>query len=164
MEEIQNLTDKELAEQLRGYGANPGPILASTRSVYEKRLLKLREGVAAVDKLHKPRTKYTEVPDDEERSPPPKPRSPRVRKRVVKKVEEEPEEVDDVDNSAASDLTDNEPSQTSMTDSEPSSKSSGGVAMYVKVFILLIVLFFVYLVYINMEPSSGNRVPKIKGD
>lgn len=66
--------------------------------------------------------------------------------------------------SAASDLTDNEPSQTSMTDSEPSSKSSGGVAMYVKVFILLIVLFFVYLVYINMEPSSGNRVPKIKGD
>lgn len=27
MEEIQNLTDKELAEQLRGYGANPGPIL-----------------------------------------------------------------------------------------------------------------------------------------
>lgn len=164
MEEIQNLTDKELAEQLRGYGANPGPILASTRSVYEKRLLKLREGVAAVDKLHKPRTKYTEVPDDEERSPPPKPRSPRVRKRVVKKVEVEPEEVDDVDNSAASDLTDNEPSQTSMTDPEPSAKSSGGVAMYVKVFILLIVLFFVYLVYINMEPSSGNRVPKIKGD
>lgn len=32
---------------------------ASTRSVYEKRLLKLREGVAAVDKLHKPLTKYS---------------------------------------------------------------------------------------------------------
>lgn len=162
MEEIKNLTDKELAEELRELGASPGPILASTRSVYEKRLLKLRAGGATVEKVLKPRTKYTEVPDDEERSPPPKPRSPRLRKRVVKKVE--PEEVDEIDNSAASDLTDNEPSQTSMTDSEPSSKSSGGVAMYVKVFILLIVLFFVYLVYINMEPSSGNRVPKIKGN
>lgn len=27
MEEIQNLTDQELAEQLREHGANPGPIL-----------------------------------------------------------------------------------------------------------------------------------------
>lgn len=32
---------------------------ASTRSVYEKRLLKLRKGGAAVEKLHKPRTKYS---------------------------------------------------------------------------------------------------------
>lgn len=62
------------------------------------------------------------------------------------------------------DLTDNEFSQILMIDFESFFKSLGGVVMYVKVFIFLIVLFFVYLVYINMELSFGNRVLKIKGD
>lgn len=62
------------------------------------------------------------------------------------------------------DLTDNEFSQILMIDFESFVKSLGGVVMYVKVFIFLIVLFFVYLVYINMELSFGNRVLKIKGD
>lgn len=62
------------------------------------------------------------------------------------------------------DLTDNEFSQILMIDFEQFFKLLGGVVMYVKVFIFLIVLFFVYLVYINMELSFGNRVLKIKGD
>lgn len=62
------------------------------------------------------------------------------------------------------DLTDNEFSQILMIDFESFVKLLGGVVMYVKVFIFLIVLFFVYLVYINMELSFGNRVLKIKGD
>lgn len=62
------------------------------------------------------------------------------------------------------DLTDNEFSQILMIDFESFFKLLGGVVMYVKVFIFLIVLFFVYLVYINMELSFGNRVLKIKGD
>lgn len=62
------------------------------------------------------------------------------------------------------DLTDNEFSQILMIDFESFFTLLGGVVMYVKVFIFLIVLFFVYLVYINMELSFGNRVLKIKGD
>nr|XP_022302564.1 emerin homolog 1-like [Crassostrea virginica]XP_022302565.1 emerin homolog 1-like [Crassostrea virginica] len=163
MEYIQDLSDKDLAEELRSLGVHPGPIIASTRSVYEKKLMKLKSGggAAAKPRAH---TKYTEVPDDEEKSPPPKPRSPKVRRRVVKKPEPEPEEDDDMDNSGAYDLPDADESQSSVTDSEPAAKSSGGMSLVVKVIILLVLLFFVYLVYINMEPSSGNRVPKIKGD
>ncbi|XP_066480754.1 LEM domain-containing protein 1 [Tiliqua scincoides] len=39
--EVKALTDTELREQLFSYGISPGPILPSTRAVYEKKLLRL---------------------------------------------------------------------------------------------------------------------------
>ncbi|XP_048738759.2 emerin homolog 1-like [Ostrea edulis] len=152
MEEIQELTNKELADELKRFGTSPGPIISTTRSVYEKRLLKLRSG--EIEKLSA-RNRYTEVPDDEEKSPPPKPRSPRLRKRIVQKIE--PEVADEMDDSGGPDLRDTEPGDTSTTETPQST------GMYAKIFIFIIVLFFVYLIYINME-SSGNLVPKIKGN
>ncbi|MBN3286924.1 LAP2B protein, partial [Polyodon spathula] len=48
MMDISQLTDKELKTQLIKYGVKPGPIVGSTRPVYEKKLLKLIGSVPAV--------------------------------------------------------------------------------------------------------------------
>ncbi|XP_063811183.1 LEM domain-containing protein 1 isoform X2 [Pseudophryne corroboree] len=42
---VKNLSNTELKEQLLKHGVNPGPILPSTRSVYEKKLQQLLEEV-----------------------------------------------------------------------------------------------------------------------
>ncbi|XP_070803379.1 thymopoietin isoform X6 [Pituophis catenifer annectens] len=41
--DIAELSNEELKEQLLRYGVNPGPIVATTRNLYEKKLLKLKE-------------------------------------------------------------------------------------------------------------------------
>ena len=41
MGDVCKLDDEELAEELRNYGENPGPILDSTRGVYQKKLARL---------------------------------------------------------------------------------------------------------------------------
>ncbi|XP_058424585.1 thymopoietin isoform X3 [Diceros bicornis minor] len=41
--DVTELTNEDLLEQLVRYGVNPGPIVGTTRKLYEKKLLKLRE-------------------------------------------------------------------------------------------------------------------------
>uniref|UniRef100_A0A8B9TW67 Thymopoietin n=1 Tax=Anas zonorhyncha TaxID=75864 RepID=A0A8B9TW67_9AVES len=41
--DITELSNEDLQEQLMKYGINPGPIVATTRKLYEKKLLKLIE-------------------------------------------------------------------------------------------------------------------------
>lgn len=41
--DVAELSNEELLEQLVRYGVNPGPIVGTTRKLYEKKLLKLRE-------------------------------------------------------------------------------------------------------------------------
>ncbi|XP_066456268.1 LEM domain-containing protein 1 [Eleutherodactylus coqui] len=41
--DLKSLSDSELKEQLRKHGVNPGPILPTTRSIYEKKLQQLVE-------------------------------------------------------------------------------------------------------------------------
>ncbi|KAM6437697.1 thymopoietin isoform 5-T5 [Liasis olivaceus] len=41
--DIAELSNEELKDQLLRYGVNPGPIVATTRRLYEKKLLKLKE-------------------------------------------------------------------------------------------------------------------------
>ncbi|KFP83147.1 Lamina-associated polypeptide 2, isoforms beta/delta/epsilon/gamma, partial [Acanthisitta chloris] len=41
--DVTELTNEDLQEQLLKYGLNPGPIVATTRKLYEKKLLKLME-------------------------------------------------------------------------------------------------------------------------
>ena len=38
---VSQLSDEELMEELRRYGEEPGPILDSTRGLYQKKLAKL---------------------------------------------------------------------------------------------------------------------------
>ncbi|XP_054837673.1 LEM domain-containing protein 1 [Eublepharis macularius] len=46
--DVKALNDSELREQLSEYGISPGPILPSTRTVYEKRLLQFMKECPAV--------------------------------------------------------------------------------------------------------------------
>ncbi|XP_056414039.1 LEM domain-containing protein 1 isoform X2 [Hyla sarda] len=41
--ELKSLSDSELKEQLKKHGVNPGPILPTTRTIYEKKLRQLLE-------------------------------------------------------------------------------------------------------------------------
>uniref|UniRef100_A0A8C8XJT8 Thymopoietin n=1 Tax=Panthera leo TaxID=9689 RepID=A0A8C8XJT8_PANLE len=41
--DVTELTNEDLLDQLVKYGVNPGPIVGTTRKLYEKKLLKLRE-------------------------------------------------------------------------------------------------------------------------
>ncbi|XP_044142869.1 LEM domain-containing protein 1 isoform X3 [Bufo gargarizans] len=41
--DLKSLSDSELKEQLKKHGVNPGPILPTTRTIYEKKLQKLLE-------------------------------------------------------------------------------------------------------------------------
>ncbi|MEJ1277111.1 thymopoietin [Cricetulus griseus] len=41
--DVTELSNEDLLEQLVRYGVNPGPIVGTTRKLYEKKLLKLRE-------------------------------------------------------------------------------------------------------------------------
>ncbi|XP_023415686.1 thymopoietin isoform X5 [Loxodonta africana] len=41
--DVTELTNEDLLDQLVRYGVNPGPIVGTTRKLYEKKLLKLRE-------------------------------------------------------------------------------------------------------------------------
>ncbi|NXR20217.1 LAP2 protein, partial [Cinclus mexicanus] len=41
--DITEMSNEDLQEQLMKYGVNPGPIVATTRKLYEKKLLKLME-------------------------------------------------------------------------------------------------------------------------
>ncbi|XP_042324320.1 thymopoietin isoform X3 [Sceloporus undulatus] len=41
--DVTELSNEELKDQLMKYGVNPGPIVATTRKLYEKKLLKLKE-------------------------------------------------------------------------------------------------------------------------
>lgn len=42
MEDVSKMSDSELARELKQYGINVGPITSSTRSVYQRRLAKLK--------------------------------------------------------------------------------------------------------------------------
>ena len=41
MASVSQLSDEELAEELRAYGEEPGPVMESTRGVYQRKLAKL---------------------------------------------------------------------------------------------------------------------------
>ncbi|XP_052072586.1 lamina-associated polypeptide 2, isoforms beta/delta/epsilon/gamma-like isoform X1 [Mytilus californianus] len=176
----EDLSDKELANELRLLGFTPGPIGTTTRRVYEKKLVKLRQSsgdaIKVSPKLFQQR--YDEVPDDEDKQPPVKPRSPRRRPPPRRIQREEP--VDEpVEEPVEQKITENpvltrrpltartrgktersSPTASSETTSTTEEKSGGGIPMWVKLVIFLLVAFFVYLVIVNMEPSADGKIPK----
>lgn len=52
------------------------------------------------------------------------------------------------------------PPASSETTSTTEEKSGGGLPTWVKLVVLLLVAFFVYLVIVNMEPSADEKIPK----
>jgi hypothetical protein len=47
---------------------------------------------------------------------------------------------------------------------ETNPTSTGGIPMWVKLLVFLLIAFFVYLVIVNMEPSADNKIPKSISD
>ena len=182
---VEDLTDKQLSNELLSLGFKPGPIGATTRRVYEKKLVKMRLSAYSANpatispKLIQP--KFSEVPDDEDKQPPAKPRSPKRRpppRRVpIEDPVEEPEEESDEEQviqepeltrrplSARQNRT-KEPTGRSKPppNQETNPTSTGGIPMWVKLLIFLLVAFFVYLVIVNMEPSADNKIPRSISD
>lgn len=166
MESVTDLTDAELAQELRSRGADPGPVTATTRKVYEKKLLKLRQAEGTTTEKIIETPQYEEVPDDEERSPPPKPRTPTRRvTRTPKKVE--PDYMGEESMVINRKPLRSEPKPEPTVTSKPSPKQPKSTTVkhsalprWVKFLVFVGVFFFAYLVYLNME-KSGSRVPKI---
>ncbi|XP_021369878.1 emerin homolog 1-like isoform X2 [Mizuhopecten yessoensis] len=169
MMSVKDLTDAELTKELRSRGAAPGPVTATTRKVYEKKLLKLRQAEGSTTEKLIETSQYEEVPDDEERSPPPKPRTPVKRATRARKVEPDymGEETTITHRTPTQSAPKPEPAVTSTRTSKTTvaHKTSttvqhSALPRWVKFLVFVGVFFFAYLVYINMEPS-GSRVPKI---
>ncbi|XP_060081354.1 emerin homolog 1-like [Ylistrum balloti] len=166
MTSVKDLTDAELAQELRSRGAAPGPITATTRTVYEKKLLKLKQAEGSTTEKLIETSQYEEVPDDEERSPPPKLRTPTKRAtRASKKVE--PDYFGEETTITHRAPIHSEPKPTPIVTSKPagprtpsSTVKHTALPRWVKFLVFVGVFFFAYLVYLNMEPS-GSKVPKI---
>lgn len=181
--DVEQLTDKELADELRELGFRPGPIGATTRRVYEKKLIKLRQNIGKEVRVSPKliEKKFKEVPDDEDNQPPAKPRSPRRRPPPRRIPVEEPEEPDDdipmepVEQRITEEPTltrrpmtartrgqtgrgDGKPTATETK--KPAEEKSGGLPLWIKILAFLLVVFFVYLVIANMEPSAGGKIPQ----
>ncbi|KAJ8302013.1 hypothetical protein KUTeg_021000 [Tegillarca granosa] len=156
---VANLSDEELADELKNLGFVPGPIIASTRKAYEKKLVRLRQSAGGDTSFQQviQLSQYEEVPDDDDYDPPPRePARPRVTRRsaaarrVVEDEEDETPERTHISSSAGQ--------QENSTDNQVQTKS--GIPVWIKFLILLGVIFFVYLIVINMDPSSDSKVPK----
>ncbi|XP_058860124.1 lamina-associated polypeptide 2-like isoform X3 [Acipenser ruthenus] len=93
MMDISQLTDKELKAQLIKYGVKPGPIVGSTRPVYEKKLLKLIGSGSAVPTVKQNGAgdvgRYSDSEEDERAS-----RYEQERKKVTVKVGQSPAQLD----------------------------------------------------------------------
>ncbi|KAK6472071.1 lamina-associated polypeptide 2 [Huso huso] len=93
MMDISQLTDKELKAQLIKYGVKPGPIVDSTRPVYEKKLLKLIGSGSAVPTVKQNGAgdvgRYSDSEEDERAS-----RYEQERKKVTVKVGQSPAQLD----------------------------------------------------------------------
>ncbi|XP_041083214.1 lamina-associated polypeptide 2, isoforms beta/gamma-like isoform X1 [Polyodon spathula] len=93
MMDISQLTDKELKAQLIKYGVKPGPIVGSTRPVYEKKLLKLIGSGSAVPAVKQNSTgdvgRYSDSEEDERAS-----RYEQERKKVTVEVGQSPAQLD----------------------------------------------------------------------
>lgn len=97
-DEVTNMTNKELKERLSSMGINTGPIVDSTRKLYERKLTKLlnrgKEAAYSTDEDAAPETPVIEEQVEE------KPKRPVRTKKATKKAEEQAKDTfsDDEDN------------------------------------------------------------------
>ncbi|KAK3101196.1 hypothetical protein FSP39_001667 [Pinctada imbricata] len=145
MAAVEDLTNQELAEELRNLGVSPGPIIASTRRVYEKKLMKLRQsgGGEPLIQKYQPQTYVYQV-------------------KICRVLNRSPWA--DLKRQPDVDHRPNLRNRLQVNQSQQAG-GGGGIPMIVKIFLLLLVVFFVYLVIVNMDPSSESNIPKsLPGD
>ncbi|XP_046561209.1 emerin homolog 1-like isoform X2 [Haliotis rubra] len=166
---IAGLSDRELGERLREYGIKVGPIVKSTRGLYEKKLRNFELG-----QVSKP--KYEEVPDDDDDD-----EDEDEEEEEVEKYEEKPAPVRSTRNEPRRRL----PAMPAMPATPPRGKpvhfeepvttaasrqtraapppttkpKSKGFPRWIIVLVVLILVAVGYLVLQNMESAGENNIP-----
>ncbi|XP_041350077.1 emerin homolog 1-like [Gigantopelta aegis] len=171
--EISNFSNKELVEKLRDYGVDVGPITVTTRSVYEKKLMKLLSGV----EFESP-SKYEPVDDDEEsdediietvytRSTQNPVRQQKTLfgsaysepRRRLEREEPSPGRIPRYE--AAGDPASNlRPVPRRPMPAATSPVKKKGIPLVVKVSIFVVLLILAFLIVKNMESSAQSNIPQ----
>jgi len=186
--DVQQLSDDQLYEKLTSFGIDVGPVVESTRRVYQRKLVKLMRG--DVEAHSESDGAYDDVEEEEEFIPPTPPDSPSnysdVRQRVVPNVESvrSPASVQFEVSSLHSDtkyssVVRESPSarppirgfaSTSKFDPrdlvsqveepiEEPTKQTQGMSWVTKLFIILVISALAYLVYCSIESNPVPQIP-----
>ncbi|CAG2216240.1 unnamed protein product [Mytilus edulis] len=137
----EDLTDKELANELRSLGFTPGPIGTTTRRSHlnyfnssMRKYLMMKRNNHLLSQDHQGDVLHQEEFKEKNQRP------------LTARTRGKPER--------------SSPPASSENTSTTEEKSGGGLPIWVKLVILLLVAFFVYLVIVNMEPSADEKIPK----
>ncbi|KAK3585827.1 hypothetical protein CHS0354_038352 [Potamilus streckersoni] len=172
MPPIPEMSNEELRQQLEAYGVNVGPITASTRMFYEKKLQKVMSGGDAPQQV----PSSSEEEEDEEQE--------------VEAMDVDPEDSIQINRkpiiiearrplpgrqyeSTVTHRTTHADTNNSrirpkdiVTQAEPPEEETNteahksGFSMWIKLIFLLGTIFIVYLVIKNMDPNAENKIPK----
>lgn len=191
-ESITSLSDQDLADKLKEYGVKLGPILASTRRVYERKLAELETGQSPP-----PTSGYTPVDDDDEDddeegeedmyaddSPDEevqmKQKQPRQRTTRTTRTETQSTRIETHTPPRVGGPLPRKPLHSGMSEtpirgsyssssssskssqSSDSLKSTGGLPLWVKLVAIIAVAFLVFLVFKNMESEPESNIPEGK--
>ncbi|XP_013381753.1 emerin homolog 1-like isoform X1 [Lingula anatina] len=170
--DISSLSDEELMEKLKELGYSPGPIVESTRAVYERKLQNLLDFGPAGERVGNGEDQFSadssQEEDTEEEPEPIRTRSDDVRRRA-KQSTDSPAKArppsprkrvrDTGYRSAPAPAADVAPPATS--GAAPTQKKRS-LSLVVQVLIFVVIAVFVFLVLQNMEPAGKSKVPKIK--
>ncbi|XP_028850204.1 emerin (Emery-Dreifuss muscular dystrophy) [Denticeps clupeoides] len=172
MSDLSSKSVKEIADLLDQYGIKHGPIVDSTRSLYEK---KLREAMANMPGKQSPDKTYYREEEEEvtyiHYHPPP------VRSEafgdVTRRhgaVEQTYEEEDTVDEPIISQTQTSyqnvsrsrpSPLRSTYETMAPEPKKSGGIPGWIRILAFVSIAAFLYFVYANMEADEQSPFDKI---
>ncbi|KAK7503659.1 hypothetical protein BaRGS_00005198 [Batillaria attramentaria] len=168
---ITSLSDQELADKLREYGVALGPILPTTRRVYERKLAELETG-----QKPPPSTGYAPVDndeDDEEDDNEADTDSPdeevqikhQPRQRMTRTTRSETHQTTRREVGKPSPRKplhaemEDPPVRASRSSQSQKSSSKGGLPLWVKFLAIIIVAVLVFLVFKNMESDPASTIP-----
>ncbi|XP_076448158.1 uncharacterized protein LOC143284904 isoform X2 [Babylonia areolata] len=171
-EDITSLTDQELVDQLLQYNYTPGPILPSTRTVYERKLFKLKTGQEAV-----PSSRYEQVHDDDDDDDQADddsadeevilqqhlPRQRLTKTTYTPEVRKTPPRQQEMSRKVErpSSANRSQSAQSARLQKEKSPPSTGGLPLWVKLLAIVIVAVLVFLVVKNLESDPASEGPDI---
>ncbi|KAK6175088.1 hypothetical protein SNE40_013623 [Patella caerulea] len=168
--DVSQLSNRELAEQLRVHGIVTGPIVVSTRKIYEKKLIQCLTG-HEVKSPHKP---VNDDEDEEDVAPSPAylERTEARRRAHVRggTPERNIESTPLSDSYRRSPISRREPirntstpvksSFTKESNTSTTSAKTGGIPLWIKLASVAVLVVIAYLVVKNMESQEDNNVPR----
>ncbi|XP_077999780.1 uncharacterized protein LOC144452450 isoform X2 [Glandiceps talaboti] len=183
--DVANLSDRELAEELRQLGVSVGPILDSTRSVYERKLVRLRTEGPQEPKVNNESDQYSDSDEDvssKESSQESEVSNTQIklRKRTTQQTKHTTR-IHGTRQQDSGDSRDSPKKQVTMTTTttrqvtktqnatqdtlevtktKPAEPKKRLVPVYVQILILLAVAIFIFFVLYNMEKLPQRKIPE----